>query len=320
MYNFVRVFEKAFSPAEDLARESANVIKWRHKVAAHTAWAWPKKDDSVATQDMSIVLFPEFNCRFDGHFEVGGFRLFSEKKGKSCAEWRWGLVRTHERLKEIVRSVILLKDITDRGAQIREQLRQLLPDKYPADTKITLLLAYVDIALEHHEAIWLLTKSRLYGSAFAMVRLVYDAMLRAFWINKVATEQQIEQAIDDEFGFPLEKILAEIKRDYFSDRPPEEAQKFDSFLQLIKQAWRPMCSYTHSGALQLARRFTGDELKPNYKDGEIAEALNLVTVALLLLLHTFFVSMKCQQEAEEAGRMLVQWNFGERLRAAAVKQ
>jgi hypothetical protein len=80
LYNFVRVFEKAFSPAEDLAREFANVIKWRHKVAAHTAWAWPKKDDSVATQDMSIVLFPEFNFRFDGHFEVGGFRVFSEKE------------------------------------------------------------------------------------------------------------------------------------------------------------------------------------------------------------------------------------------------
>ena len=102
LYNFIGVFQKAFSPAEDLEHEFANVIKWRHKVAAHTAWAWPKKDDNVATQDMSIVLFPEFNFRFDGHFEVGGFRVFSEEKGGSCAEWQWGLVRTHERLKEIV--------------------------------------------------------------------------------------------------------------------------------------------------------------------------------------------------------------------------
>jgi hypothetical protein len=148
-----------------------------------------------------------------------------------------------------------------------------------------------------------------------MVRLVYDAMLRAFWINKVATEQQIEQATRDELGFPLENICSEIKRDYFSDRPADEAQLFDSFLQRIKGAWGPMCSYTHSGALQLARRFTGDELKPNYKDGEIAEALNSVTVALLLLLHTFFVSMKCANEAEETGTMLVQYStdFADRL-------
>jgi len=81
-----------------------------------------------------------------------------------------------------------------------------------------------------------------------------------------------------------------------------------------------MCSYTHSGALQLARRFTGDELEPNYSEGAIAEALNLVTVALLLLLHTFFVSMKCPNEAEETGTKLLQWDFEARLRAAAIKQ
>src|SRR5438552_18767075 len=114
----------------------------------------------------------------------------------------------------------LLDDISTRGAEIRTRLRQLLPDKYPADTKITMLRAYVDIALEHHEAIWLLTKSKLNGSAFAMVRLVYDAVFRAFWINKVATDEQIERATRDELGFPLEPICDEIKQGYFSDRPP----------------------------------------------------------------------------------------------------
>jgi Family of unknown function (DUF6988) len=215
--------------------------------------------------------------------------------------------------------VSLLDDITARGAEVRERLRQLFHrHQYPQDTKTFLLRAYVDIAIEHHDAIWLLAKCNLNGSAFAMVRLVYDAMFRAFWINKVATDEQIERAIDDKLGFPLKKILAEIKRDYFSDGPPDEAELFDSFLQPIKEkGWDAMCSFTHSGALQLARRFTGDELKPNYSEGAIAEVLGLVTVALLLLLHTFFVSMNCQKEAEKTGTMLLQWNFGERLRAAA---
>ena len=94
-----------------ISHEFANVIEWRHKVAAHTSWVWPKKDDT-ATQQSSIVLFPEFNFKFDGHFEVGGFRTFSaESKPDSDAlfawprnytDWQWGLVRTHERLKEIV--------------------------------------------------------------------------------------------------------------------------------------------------------------------------------------------------------------------------
>jgi hypothetical protein len=150
----------------------------------------------------------------------------------------------------------LLEDIITRGAEIRTSLRELfLRNEYPRNTRTFLLRAYVDIALEHHEAIWLLTRSGLNGSAFAMVRLMYDAMLRAFWINKVATEQQIEQATRDELGFPLENICDEIKRDYFSDRPADEAQLFGSFLQRIKDAWGPMCSYTHSGALQLSRHW-----------------------------------------------------------------
>jgi len=69
---------------------------------------------------MSILLFPEFNLQLDGHFEVGGFRVFSHRKEsllmrlknflrkllrtgpRDHTDWRWGLVSTHERLKEIV--------------------------------------------------------------------------------------------------------------------------------------------------------------------------------------------------------------------------
>ena len=105
LYNFIGVFKEAFSLTENLNDEFANVILWRNKVAAHTAWASPlkgKKADNAATQDMSIVLFPEFNFKFDGHFEVGGVRVISADTGESSPEWQWGLVRTHERLKEIV--------------------------------------------------------------------------------------------------------------------------------------------------------------------------------------------------------------------------
>jgi hypothetical protein len=58
----------------------------------------------------------------------------------------------------------LLDEISTRGAEIRERLRQLFHrHEHPGETKTFLLMAYVDIALEHHEAIWLLTESRLNG-------------------------------------------------------------------------------------------------------------------------------------------------------------
>jgi hypothetical protein len=105
-YNFIGVFRKAFSPSEDLEEEFENVITWRNKVAAHTSWVSPR-DDKAATQDMSILLFPAFNFGGDGHFEFGGMQIGPATAGSSltddasCADWRWSLIRTHERLKEI---------------------------------------------------------------------------------------------------------------------------------------------------------------------------------------------------------------------------
>jgi hypothetical protein len=114
--NFIGVFKKAFRPRENLKKEFRSVITWRNKVAAHTSWVWPK-GDSAETRNASILLFPEFSA---GHFEIGGFRFFRPRTESMVARvkkflrkllriqvrdhpvWHWGLVRTHERLKEIV--------------------------------------------------------------------------------------------------------------------------------------------------------------------------------------------------------------------------
>jgi hypothetical protein len=65
-----------------------------------------------------------------------------------------------------------------------------------------------------------------------------------------------------------------------------------------------MCSYAHSGALQIARRFTNGEVKPSYSDGEILEVLNVTNTAVILLTIAFFKSMGCQQEADEIEKMV----------------
>jgi hypothetical protein len=62
-------------------------------------------------------------------------------------------------------SVSLLDDISARSAEIRGRVRELWLDRaYPGDLKTSLLAAYVDLALEHHKAIWLLRLAKLNGS------------------------------------------------------------------------------------------------------------------------------------------------------------
>jgi hypothetical protein len=112
LYNFIRVFKKAHR--KNLKKRFRPVITWRNKVAAHPSWVWPKWD-STDTQNMSILLFPEFNLQGDGHFEVGGMRIVSPTGGTSCADWCWGPVRTHERLKEIVSNYAPAKMTNNSG-------------------------------------------------------------------------------------------------------------------------------------------------------------------------------------------------------------
>jgi hypothetical protein len=182
-----------------------------------------------------------------------------------------------------------------------------------------LLAAYVDIALEHHEAIWLLRQSSLIGSAIALVRPVYDTYLRALWINAVATPEQIERASRDELKFPpMHQLRDNIKKAYFGTpawQDAENAKVIKRFFEFFEALWRILSSYIHSGGRQLARRFTGDQVKPSYSDSEIAQALNLPTMALMLLLRVFFVEMKCHDEANEIEMLLMQYfaEFNQRL-------
>jgi hypothetical protein len=204
----------------------------------------------------------------------------------------------------------LLDDISIRGAEIRAQLRESLHRyEYGCNTKTLVLVSYVDLALEHHEAIWLLRKSELTGSAFALVRPVLDILFRALWINAVATEQQVEQASRDELYFPpMHKMRDDIKERYSDKSCPKQAELFAILLRRLKDAWKTMSSYTHPGGHQITRRFTFDEVKPNYGEEEIASALNLATFALLLLMRMFWMSLSAQREADEIVELLAKYS------------
>ena len=222
----------------------------------------------------------------------------------------------------------LLDDIAARGAQIRERVHELAQGKYSTDIKTVMVVGYVALALQLHKAIWLLTDAKLYGAAFALVRPVFDAWLRALWINGIATPEQVEQASQDELPFPsMDKMLAAIKPVYFSkpakqdanaqadDEATNHAAMVDRLFHWLTPLWRVLHSYTHPGARQLARQFTADQVKPSFTEREIAQGLNLPSVALIFLMGPFFISIGKQAAADEVHALALQYfaEFNERL-------
>ena len=55
----------------------------------------------------------------------------------------------------------------------------------------------LDVALEHHRAIVLLISHALYGSAFALIRLLFEAyMMRGLWLHRCASEAALAPSVN----------------------------------------------------------------------------------------------------------------------------
>jgi hypothetical protein len=187
-----------------------------------------------------------------------------------------------------------------RNRQVRNQVERARERRsYPASQKNDALMAYFDIILEHYDAIGVLIERNLIGSSFALVRPAAETLFRALWVNASATTAQINQLLrDDEFEFPrdmMEKVdVAYATQDFF--------QRFK------RTTWSSMCSYAHSGQLQITRRLNSDGgVGPKYSEAEVIEVLRATTAVLLLAAILFFKSVGCDSEASEIEKLVLDY-------------
>jgi len=54
----------------------------------------------------------------------------------------------------------------------------------PADDRTLLVVGCLDVAIEHQAAIALLARTELYGSAFALLRVLMESLVRALWLHR----------------------------------------------------------------------------------------------------------------------------------------
>ncbi len=174
----------------------------------------------------------------------------------------------------------------------------ITPLKYADDEWSTTVAAFIDQAFEHHTATILLIRYSLFGSAFALLRSIVEIVVRGVWIATCATDAQIKKfrekdEIDPSFGDMAKAIDAECGIDYFHD--------------LKTKTWAALNSYTHSGVLQLGRRFTGNNLIPSYKDEEKISVIRLSTTMLLMIVRPFLAKHGHNNEAVEVDQIGSRW-------------
>lgn len=160
---------------------------------------------------------------------------------------------------------------------------------FPASPRSSLVLAYVEIALEHQKAISTLVRAGLKGLRLAVMLLQLETALRGMWVHLIASDIRVD-CISQHRDEPFPRFQALVKQ-------ADEVYGTQGWLESFADQWAALNGYTHSRLEQLGMRFQADEnLAPSYPDETISDLLALSgTVTIGTIVPLFRASGSCSQ-------------------------
>ena len=138
--------------------------------------------------------------------------------------------------------------------------------------------ACLHLSFEHHASILLLLNLGHSGSAFALLRAQLESYVRGVWLNRCATDDEVDLFISDKLknsGFgTLVKAIENIEN--------IEVFQQGTLSKIKRKGWDALCSYAHGGGRQVTRRNTEEEITSNYSDEEKIEVIETANLFALL--------------------------------------
>jgi len=181
-----------------------------------------------------------------------------------------------EHLKQVEAAIQNAKPILEKHAA----------DYNMQDKRTLMVLCFISQMFEHHEATLVLVMHDQIGSAFALARSIVEGVYRGLWINLGATDEQVERfARTDEINLGM-TALAQA-----NDGTYKLGKNVDFFQDFKKRSWDALNSYTHTGMMQLARRFSEHEFKPDYTEKQVVQITTALTT-LILILAVYFLTAR----------------------------
>lgn len=171
-----------------------------------------------------------------------------------------------------------LQQRIDESKQVFEKIQSILALKsFDLDDRKTVGMGCLSSSLEYHAAVHLLCGNKRYGAAVALLRPQFEAYTKGVWFINCSTDIQVNKAYEDKFDKKFNKIISGIEH--------KKVPGWEDIKEIEKSYWSLLCGFTHTGQPQLARRFNGQNITPNYHPHYIASALNLAdTVAFKVLM------------------------------------
>jgi hypothetical protein len=147
-----------------------------------------------------------------------------------------------------------------RSAELEKEMCELFNLSFDNCCRRTLSSRVMcNVVYEHARSFKILTGAGSHTSAFALCRLQYEALLRAFWLMFAASEEWVTTLMTDVSQEGEEKAnklpLANEMLAALEGKVPENALL--ALKDFRSQMWKPLCSFVHCGFHALHRQGGG---------------------------------------------------------------
>lgn len=174
-----------------------------------------------------------------------------------------------------------------RSAKLHEALSELLGlSLHGLQDRILASKVMCGVAFEHAESVKILIARGSFTSAFGLVRLQYEVLVRAMWLLYSASDQWVSTLLRDATSAGAEKAnglpsLSEMVKALDGKAP---AAAVDMVRDFRDASWKPLCSFVHGGFHALHRHGGGYPLQLVDQVLRISNGLSVMVGMLLVIL------------------------------------
>lgn len=168
----------------------------------------------------------------------------------------------------------IIKIATARSAELSDKFQRLLSAEAVLDSnKSFLSIAYLNLSLEHREAILLLVDQGAYASAMALLRPLLEAFITGAWIETCAQEDVVREIASFNRVPPnVEKMAQQLRRTH------DLGEWFES----LRRHYSTLHDYTHGHRRQISRWLSNRSIEPRYDEAQMDEALRFADIVGIL--------------------------------------
>lgn len=153
-------------------------------------------------------------------------------------------------------------------------LDENLKVELPVNDETYLSIGCLDMAIEHYGAMLLLARSELYGSMFALARVMFEAVGRGLWLRHCATEVERKRFHRGKLDLTFNELLKQVEFSLSSREP--------TLSQFQSSIWGILNDLTHTGIKQVRSRHGDQHVGGNYSVESVNSMLRMAGLLAVL--------------------------------------